>query len=169
MRFFSRYSSPAGEITLASDGEKLTGLWFEGQRFFAAGLRADASEDDSPAIFAAAKEWLGEYFSGRRPDRSFLPLAFEGSAYRRAVWTLLTEIPYGQVRTYGEIAALAAERVGGKPSARAAGGAAAHNPISILVPCHRVTGAKGELTGYAGGIDRKRMLLKLEGVRLPEK
>lgn len=169
MRFTSHYTSPLGEMLLASDGDCLTGLWFEGQRFYAAGLSRDAREENGLKIFADAKAWLGEYFAGHRPDAAALPLSFGATGYRRTVWRLLTEIPYGQLRTYGEIALLAAERNGGRASARAAGGAAAHNPISIIVPCHRVVGAKGELTGYAGGTERKQKLLALEGIRLPEK
>jgi O-6-methylguanine DNA methyltransferase len=169
VRFTSHYSSPAGDVLLASDGESLTGLWFEGQRYYAAGLSADAREENGLGLFAETKAWLDAYFAGRRPSAAELPLAFGASEYRRVVWKLLTEIPFGQVRTYGEIALLAAERTGGRASARAAGGAAAHNPISIIVPCHRVIGAKGELTGYAGGTERKLMLLRLEGARLPGK
>lgn len=154
-----RMASPVGELTLASDGENLIGLWISGQKYHTAGLSPDAAEADAP-VFAAAVAWLERYFAGERPEPGELPLAPRGSEFRRGVWQRLLEIPSGTVTTYGEIAHSL-----GAP-ARAVGGAVGHNPISIIIPCHRVVGADGSLTGYAAGLDVKRRLLGLEGVRL---
>ena len=163
--YTGKYSSPLGEILLAGNEESLTGLWFVGQKYCGAGLSEQTVGYDSPPIHEA-KRWLDVYFSGHAPD--FLPpLAPEGSPFRRAVWDMLLTIPYGMTVTYGEIAArLAAKRGVASLSAQAVGGAAGHNPISLIIPCHRVVGADGSLTGYAGGVERKRELLRLEGVGL---
>ncbi|MDR2606180.1 MAG: methylated-DNA--[protein]-cysteine S-methyltransferase [Oscillospiraceae bacterium] len=148
--------SPIGLLTLSGDGESLTGLWIEGQKYFAAGMDSTAQVQELP-VFKRTQEWLDCYFSGQEPR--FTPqLAPRGSAFRQAVWNELLKIPYGSVTTYGEIA----KRL--NASARAVGGAVGHNPISIIIPCHRVVGASGSLTGYAGGIDRKIQLLELEKV-----
>lgn len=157
------YNSPLGGITMASDGTALTGLWFDGQKYFAEGIKPDAEEKKLP-IFDEAMRWLDIYFSGRRPD--FTPLLnLEGTAFRKEVWKLLLQIPYGQTTTYGELAAQLAVSKGLKRmSAQAVGGAVGHNPISIIVPCHRVVGTGGSLTGYAGGLPKKLALLKLEGI-----
>lgn len=156
-----RYSSPLGGILLAADEEGLTGLWFEGQKYFANGLPADAVEGES-VVLDAAKHWLDVYFSGREPNFT-PPLHPSGSAFRQEVWALLCKIPYGQTTTYGALAAQLAAAHGGKTmSAQAVGGAVGHNKISIIIPCHRVVGASGSLTGYAGGIDKKVCLLELE-------
>lgn len=161
------YDSPLGTITLAAGDDGLKGLWFDGQRYFAGTLDAPMESTDpaSNVHLAAACAWLDAYFAGENPDIARLSLAPLGSAYRQVVWQLLREIPYGQVRTYGEIAQEAA-RCMGKPkgSARAVGGAVGHNPISIIVPCHRVVGASGSMTGFGGGISRKLALLEHEGV-----
>lgn len=155
MTFVTHYSSPVGDLLLASDGEYLTGLWLEGQKYYAAGLE-NPVEDHSLPIFGQITQWLDEYFSGKRPSIADLPLAPRGGEYRQRVWELLKEIPYGSVTTYGALAA----RLNSSP--RAVGGAVGRNPLSIIIPCHRVVGAAGELTGYAGGVDRKRFLLELE-------
>lgn len=156
-----RYSSPLGGILLAADEEGLTGLWFEGQKYFASGLSTDAAEGKSTAL-DAARRWLDVYFSGREPDFT-PPLHPSGSAFRQEVWALLCKIPYGQTATYGVLAAQLAAAHGGKTmSAQAVGGAVGHNKISIIIPCHRVVGMNGSLTGYAGGIDKKVRLLELE-------
>lgn len=161
MEYVARIASPVGELTLASDGEALTGLWIAGQKYHSAGLGADALEAELP-VFAAAADWLERYFAGERPEPSELPLSPRGSEFRRSVWRLLEKIPSGQLTTYGEIArALGA-------GARAVGGAVGHNPISIIIPCHRVVGAGGAPTGYAAGLDIKLKLLALEGVE-PER
>ena len=159
--FTQHYSSPLGGITLASDGEALTGLWFDGQRYFAAGLGTDREEADLP-VFTAAKRWLDAYFSGQRPD--FLPpLRMFDTAFRVTVWEALLAVPYGETVSYAALAAAVAARLGrAQVPARAVGGAVGRNPISLIVPCHRVIGADGRLTGYAGGLDLKARLLQLE-------
>lgn len=158
--------SPPGGVTLASDGESLTGLWFDGQKHFGAGLSGDAREQRLP-VFAETERWLKLYFTGTEPDFT-PPLRLIGTAFQREVWELLRQIPYGETVSYGALAARIAERRGlARFSAQAVGGAVGRNPISILVPCHRVLGADGSLTGYAGGLEKKAALLGLEGVSLP--
>lgn len=159
MEYLTRLASPVGELTLASDGEALMGLWIAGQKYHSAGLGPEATEADLP-VFGAAAAWLERYFSGERPEPRELPLAPRGSDFRRSVWRLLLEIPSGEVRSYGEIA----RSLGA--SARAVGGAVGHNHISIIIPCHRVVGSDGSLTGYAAGLDVKLQLLRREGVKL---
>lgn len=173
MSYIYRMDSPAGKLSIASDGDSIKGLWIEGQKYFAAGLKEE-TEKDLP-VFKQAKKWLDCYFSGKEPDFS-LPLAPEGSEFRQKVWDILREIPYGQVITYGEIAKRLEAQNGGKKrvSAQAVGGAVGHNPISIIIPCHRVVGTGGSLTGYAGGISIKVKLLELEktdmeGLFVPKK
>lgn len=149
---------------MASDGTALTGLWFNGQKYFAEGLTETAAAKTLP-VFDEAVRWLDIYFGGRRPDFT-PPLNLEkGTAFRKEVWQLLLQIPYGENTTYGELAAQLAAKHGQKRmSAQAVGGAVGHNPISIIVPCHRVVGTGGSLTGYAGGLAKKLALLKLEGI-----
>lgn len=156
------YDSPLGGILLAADEIGLRGLWFDGQKYFARGLPEKCIEGDAPAL-SEAKRWLDIYFTGEEPD--FLPpLHPVGSPFRQSVWEILLRIPYGRNVTYGEIARQLAERSGrARVSAQAVGGAVGHNEISILIPCHRVVGTGGSLTGYAGGIDKKIRLLELEG------
>ena len=163
MQYITYYESPLGRIMLAADDIGLTGLWFEGQRYFALHLDEDHQEKCSE-ILSKTKEWLDVYFSGNEP--SFTPpLHVTGSSFFRSVSSIMCSIPYGKTMTYGEIAKLVASQRGDETmSARAVGGAVGHNEISIIIPCHRVVGAGGNLTGYAGGIDRKIQLLKLEGV-----
>lgn len=155
--------SPVGQLTLAADGQAITGLWLEGQKYFCAGLSEYVKEKDLPA-FQQAEAYLAAYFSGS-PLPPLPPLRPAGTAFQRAVWALLAEIPYGQTRTYGALAAELRRR-GTSAAPRAVGAAVGRNPISILIPCHRVVGAGGSLTGYAGGLERKRFLLELEGVDL---
>lgn len=165
MFYTTRFASPLGPVTLAADGENIVGLWLDGQKYFAATLKGPVVEKPDLPVFIKAKEWLGAYFAGERPSISRLPLAPVGSDFRKAVWDILREIPYGQCTTYGEIARTLAARMNRKSmSARAVGGAVGHNPVSIIIPCHRVIGSDGGLTGYAGGIGRKIQLLELEGV-----
>ena len=157
MIYTCKYKSPLGEILLAADEIGLTGLWFEGQKYF-----PDERISQETEILSEAKKWLDIYFSGEKPTFT-PPLHPAGSTFRQAVWQILSEIPYGQTITYGEIASKIAERENiSHMSAQAVGGAVGHNEISIIIPCHRVVGTNGSLTGYAGGIDRKISLLKLE-------
>lgn len=161
MIFIQHYDSPLGAILLAADETGLTGLWFDGQKFFARDLPVERVEQNTPAL-SEVKRWLDIYFTGKEPD--FMPpLHPIGSAFRRSVWDILLRIPYGQTTTYGEIARQLAEKQG-RPriAAQAVGGAVGHNKISIIIPCHRVVGTNGSLTGYAGGIDKKAALLRLE-------
>ncbi len=163
MQYTAEYQSPLGGILLASDGESLTGLWFVGQKYFADTLLHDHEEKNLP-IFRQTIQWLDIYFGGEAPPFT-PPLSMKASPFRLAVWEILKQIPYGQVITYGEIARVLAQKRGVETiSAQAVGGAVGHNPISIIVPCHRVVGNNGSLTGYAGGIDKKAALLKLENV-----
>lgn len=162
MECITDLDSPLGRITLAGQGEALTGLWFEGQKYFARTLLPEHEEKRLP-VFETAKRWLELYFRGEDPGFT-PPLILRGTAFQRAVWERLLRIPYGETVSYGQIAAcLARER--GLPfvSPRAVGGAVGRNPVSLIVPCHRVLGADGSLTGYAGGRERKRSLLLLEG------
>lgn len=150
---------------MASDGRHLTGLWLDQQKYFADTLPANAQPKSDVPVFAQTKTWLDRYFKGEKPEISELPLAPIGGEFRQAVWKILCDIPYGQVMTYGEIAKKIAQQQGRKSmSAQAVGGAVGHNPISLIIPCHRVIGTNGSLTGYAGGIDVKMTLLHLEGV-----
>ena len=162
MQYIHYYTSPLGEILLAADDIGLTGLWFEGQKYFADSLKTDHEERELP-VFQQASEWLDTYFAGNEPENR-VPLHFTGTAFQNEVWRMLCLIPYGKTMTYGEIAGKIAEKRGlQRMSAQAVGRAVGRNPISILIPCHRVVGADGNLTGYAGGIDKKAALLKLEG------
>lgn len=164
MNFVQHYTSPIGALLLAANKSGLNGVWFEGQKHFAAGL--GCCEERETEVLAETKHWLDDYFSGKLPD--FMPpLCPKGTAFQQAVWQLLREIPRGEVTTYGALARQLAQQQGRSHlSAQAVGGAVGRNPISILVPCHRVVGADGSLTGYAGGIEKKAALLTLEGVRL---
>lgn len=161
MTFIQHYDSPLGGILLAADEIGMRGLWFDGQKYFARDLPAERIEQDTPAL-AEARRWLDIYFAGYEPDFR-PPLHPVGSDFRQEVWDILLQIPYGQTTTYGEIARqLAEKRELPRMSAQAVGGAVGHNEISIIIPCHRVVGANGSLTGYAGGIDKKIKLMELE-------
>ena len=163
MQYTSHNRSPIGNMQLAAEDTGLTGLWFEGQKYFALHLDKEHEEKEIP-LFEKVKEWLDIYFSGKEPDFA-VPLHFTGTDFQKAVWEILCTIPYGQTMTYGEIAKQIAAKKGlPRMSAQAVGGAVGHNEISIIVPCHRVVGANGSLTGYAGGIEKKELLLKLEKV-----
>lgn len=159
MLFTSCVPSPLGELLLVSDGEALCGLYFVGQKRFPAVLEAGETPDLD--VFAQTRAWLEAYFSGDEPGQT-PPLRLDGTAFQRAVWALLREIPCGSTVSYGELAGRLAAREGKPCSARAVGAAVGRNPVSILVPCHRVVGADGSLTGYAGGLWRKEKLLELE-------
>lgn len=166
MLYCTEYRSTLGRLTLASNGGSLAGLWIEGQKYFGGELGRMAPKADLP-VFEQVRAWLDRYFAGEKPSPTELPLAPAGGEFRQTVWKLLCRIPYGQVTTYGALAKAAAEELGrASMSAQAVGGAVGRNPISIIIPCHRVVGAGGSLTGYAGGIDRKIQLLRLEGADL---
>lgn len=153
--FSTDYSSPLGEMLVASDGEAICGVWFYGQKYFP---RDDFILNDDLPVFKKAKKWFDDYFNGLNPEIDF-KLNPRGTGFRLKVWRILREIPYGETLTYGDIAL----RISKTMSAQAVGGAVSHNPIAVLIPCHRVLGAGGKLTGYAAGIERKTELLKLEG------
>lgn len=165
MYYSTTYASPLGVITLASEGENLVGLWLEGQKYHGGSLSGKMTGKNNLPIFKTARKWLDKYFAGQKPSPSELPLAPAGSAFQQEVWRILSEIPYGEVITYGDIAKKIALRKGKKSmSSQAIGGAVGHNPLSIIIPCHRVVGSNGSLTGYAAGIPTKIKLLKAEGV-----
>lgn len=157
MLYSTDYLSPLGKMLIVSDGESICGVWFFGQKHFPS--FDDLSENDDLAIFRKVKQWLDDYFNGLNPIIDF-KLNPPGSEFRLKVLRILSEIPYGETLTYGEIAA----RISPTMSAQAVGGAVGHNPIAIMIPCHRVLGSDGKLTGFAGGLDRKVELLKLEKV-----
>jgi methylated-DNA-[protein]-cysteine S-methyltransferase len=165
MEYIHKIKSPVGILTVSSDGQNISGLWIEGQKYFAKTLEKDVCEKNLP-VFENVQKWLAVYFSGREPD--FIPpLMPKGSPFQKTVWNNLCKIPYGQTTTYGELAKqIELENSGKRTSARAIGSAVGHNPISILIPCHRVIGKNGDLTGYAGGIVNKIKLLELEGITI---
>jgi methylated-DNA-[protein]-cysteine S-methyltransferase len=152
-------NTPLGRIKAAAESHSLLGLWFVDQKYFPTGVEAWLDEPDYP-VFVSLKSWLEDYFARKNPEVDF-PLSPRGTEFQQAVWKLLSEIPYGKTTTYGAIAARLSAG-GKKASAHAVGGAVGHNPISLVIPCHRVLGADGSLTGYAGGLEKKRALLELE-------
>lgn len=161
MVYTSTYKSEIGDILLVADEIGLTGLWFMGQKYFANTLPRECISQET-SVLTETKKWLDVYFSGQEP-KFMPPLHPSGSAFRQAVWEILLQIPYGQTTTYGEIAgSLAKELHLEHMSAQAVGGAVGHNAVSIIIPCHRVVGSNGSLTGYAGGIEKKIALLELE-------
>lgn len=165
MQQITTYHSPLGKIILSEKAGALTGLWFEGQKYFMDSLKEELEECEDSPIFRQVRQWLDRYFAGEKPSAEALKLALPGSEFRRRVWKILSEIPYGEVTTYGAIAQRIAFGQGlEKMSAQAVGQAVSHNPVSIIIPCHRVVGGNGSLTGYAGGIEKKIKLLTLEGV-----
>ena len=167
MLYTGYYHSPLGRLLLAADEIGLTGLWFERQRYFAQGLAPVHTDEETPTL-AQTRRWLDLYFSGSVPDFT-PPLHPIGSDFRQEVWALLLQIPYGQTTTYGALAKQLAEKQGRpRMSAQAVGGAVGHNRIAILIPCHRVVGTNGSLTGYAGGIDKKEKLLRMEHVNMEQ-
>lgn len=155
MIYTTSYPSPIGPMLLAEEDGALIGVWFEGQKYFPAPFLQ--MQQETP-LLRQTKDWLNRYFAGEQPDPHELPLAPKGSPFRRQVWQVLLEIPSGSTMTYGQIAG----RIHSSMSAQAVGGAVGHNPISVIIPCHRVVGSDGSLTGYAGGLDRKKYLLELE-------
>lgn len=159
--FIYCFDSPLGGITLASDGQSLTGLWFDGQKYFGSTITESHEHRELP-VFARAVQWLDIYFSGKDPGFT-PPLSMQTTPFRKSVWEIMLKIPFGHTMTYGAIAReIAGQRGIERMSAHAVGGAVSHNPLSLIIPCHRVVGSNGSLTGYAGGIDRKVQLLTLE-------
>ena len=163
MKYISIYKSPLGNITLASDGSSLTGLWFDEQKYDRSGLDADAAQTELP-VFRQTKQWLDVYFSGHNPNFT-PPIKLSGTRFQNLVAHQMLEIKFGHTATYGEIAQQIAIKLGrSHMSARAVGGAVGKNRISLIIPCHRVVGKSGHLTGYAGGVDKKLALMRLEGI-----
>lgn len=173
MEYSNQYNSPFGRMTMASDGESLIGLWFDGQKHFGSTLTEEYTQKELP-VFKQTVKWLNIYFSGKAPDFT-PPLNMKTTAFRKDVWEIMLTIPFGKTMTYKEIAHKIAKQKGlTKISAQAVGGAVGHNAISLIIPCHRVVGTNGSLTGYAGGIQTKMKLLKLEktdisGLFIPER
>jgi len=166
MYYSAAYRSPVGLLTLVSDGDRLAGLWIEKQKHFGGAVLSMASPREDLPVFVLTKKWLDRYFAGLKPNPYTLPLILVGSDFRRLVWGILRAVPYGSATTYGDIAKKIIMRTNAKRmSAQSVGGALARNPISIIVPCHRVLGSDGSLTGYAAGLDVKAKLLELEGVK----
>ena len=165
MYYYHTYHSPVGALTIASDEKNIVGLWLDSQKYYMDVLAGKTYQEKETEVIKLAKNWLDRYFNGEKPTIDELPIEFIGSDFRVQVWKMLSEIPYGKVITYGDIAKRIAEQKGTpKMSAQAVGGAVGRNPISIIIPCHRVVGADGSLTGYSGGVRIKTKLLELEGV-----
>lgn len=165
MIYITHYNSPIGDILLASKNDKLIGLWIENQKYYLSSFKEELQEVDNNKILNKTKKWLDRYFNGEKPKIDELEIEPVGSEFRKNVWKILCDIPYGKVITYNDIAKQIAKEKGVKRmSAQAVGGAVGHNPISIIIPCHRVVGSNGSLTGYAGGIKRKKYLLEHEKV-----
>ena len=163
MLYKTYYKSPVGNLMLVSDGDNLVGLYMENQKYYLNGLKQELTSKDNLQVFKNKKKWLDRYFEKEKPSIKEIPIAPKGGEFRQKVWKILCEIPNGQTITYGEIAKRIAKQMNKeKMSAQAVGNAVGHNPISIIIPCHRVIGKNGSLTGYAGGIERKKMLLELE-------
>jgi methylated-DNA-[protein]-cysteine S-methyltransferase len=163
MDYTTVYDSPLGTIQLASDGTHLIGLWLCGQKYDRATLSEESCRNDDLPVFIQVRDWLDRYFAGKRPAPSELPLNPRGSAFRQHVWQLLCQVPYGQTTTYSDLAERLGQMTGKKENPHAVGGAVGHNPISLIIPCHRAVGKSGSLTGYAGGLDKKVWLLRHEG------
>lgn len=164
MFYSTTYASPVGMITLACNENKLVGLWMEGQKYFGDTIPEKMMENNSIPVFTKATKWLDRYFANEKPKITELPLAPIGGDFRQGVWNILCEIPYGEVISYGDIAKKMARKMNKQSmSSQAVGGAVGHNPISIIIPCHRVVGSNGSLTGYSGGVGIKTKLLELEG------
>lgn len=167
MFYYTKLNSPIGELTIASDENNIIGLWIEGQKYFGSTILDKITLTEDIDILNKTKEWIERYFRGEKPSSFELPIKPIGGEFRQIVWKILREIPYGKVITYGEIAKKVAS-IQNKEimSAQAVGGAVGHNPISIIIPCHRVIGVRGDLTGYAGGIEIKKRLLEFEKIKI---
>lgn len=169
MYYYYIYNSPIGKLTIASNEKSIVGLWLDKQKYYMDVLKNRECQEKETEVIKLAEKWLDKYFHNEKPEVDELPIEFIGSDFRKKVWKILAGIPYGKVITYGDIAKeiareIAREKGLATMSAQAVGGAVGHNPISIIIPCHRVVGANGNLTGYAGGIKTKIKLLELEGV-----
>lgn len=165
MIYTTTYNSPIGNLLIATKDNKLIGLWIENQKYYLSSFKEEMAEKENLEILVKTRNWLDRYFKEEKPNISELDINLIGSEFRKNVWEILKTIPYGEVITYNDIAKKIAKQKGiSKMSAQAIGGAVGHNPISIIVPCHRVVGSNGSLTGYAGGIEKKIQLLKLEGI-----
>lgn len=163
---YCKYPSPLGMLTIASDNNSLIGLWIEGQQHFCENFECNLATCMSDSTLKATCKWLDDYFDGKNPKINVLSLEPRGGVFQKMVWRHLVEIPYGSTTTYGQLASrIATERGVARMSAQAVGGAISHNPISIIIPCHRVIGVNGSLTGYAGGLEKKQWLLQHEGIR----
>ena len=160
------YESPVGKLTLAADEKALVGLWMEGQRYFGSSLQVETMCHEFVPVLGNAVSWLDAYFAGGKPALENVPLSLQGTDFQLSVWKALCTIPYGKTSTYGAIARQLSDELDRNVSPRAVGNAVGHNPISIIIPCHRVVGSNGSLTGYAGGLERKEYLLQLEGVNM---
>lgn len=164
MYYSAHYKSPVGDILLISDEKSIIGLWIGRQKYIESTMPNDITERENFPVLKEGVAWLNDYFAGRKPELTGLPLSPIGGSFRQQVWKILTEIPYGELTTYGNIAKEVAKRMRkDRMSAQAVGGAVGHNPISIIIPCHRVVGSNGSLTGYGGGIEKKVKLLEHEG------
>ena len=164
MYYLKEYDSPVGKITIASDENSIKGLWIEGQKYFQDTVSSEIVKNSNLPVLVKTEKWLDRYFAGENPKLSEIPMAPNGSEFRQSVWEILCKIPYGEVITYGDIAKEIGNKTNKKMSGQAVGGAVGHNPISIIIPCHRVVGSNKSLTGYAGGINKKVQLLELEGI-----
>ena len=163
--YYYIYNSPVGKLTIASNEKNVVGLWLDGQKYYMEVLEDKEYQEKETEVIKLAEKWLDKYFNNEKPEIDELPIEFIGSDFRKQIWKILSKIPYGKVITYGDIAKQIAKRKGIRTmSAQAVGGAIAHNPISVIVPCHRVVGANGSLTGYSGGVKVKIKLLEFEGV-----
>ncbi len=167
--YYTKLLSPIGLLTLVSDGNNLIGLWMEYQKYVDTKRQEQMIRRDDLDIFKITSKWLDEYFDGKKPDVNVIPLNPSGTKFQKLVWRLLFQIPYGEITTYGSIARQIEACLGKKMSAQAVGGAISRNPISIIIPCHRVIGSNGNLTGYAGGINTKKFLLTLENIKINDK
>lgn len=155
------YHSPLGDLSLVANNQGLIGVWFLNQKYFEQGLEGETVIEQANTILDQAKQWLDTYFAGENHNMVKFPLNPRGTAFQKRVWQALSEIPWGQTRAYGDIA----QKIN-CPSARAIGGSVSRNPLSIIIPCHRVLGAAGQMTGYAAGIDKKMWLLEHEGFKV---
>lgn len=163
--YYYIYNSPVGKLTIASNEKNVVGLWLDGQKYYMEVLEDKEYQEKETEVIKLAEKWLDKYFNNEKPEIDELPIEFIGSDFRKQIWKILSKIPYGKVITYGDIAKQIAKQKGIRTmSAQAVGGAIAHNPISVIIPCHRVVGANGSLTGYSGGVKVKIKLLEFEGV-----